>query len=200
MQLVEGVSLRSVLDWAPLPGREAVRLAVEILDALEYVSDQGIVRLDLKPSNVILDLDRKPIIVDLGLAKVVDGPGEERQDVTMVGALVGTPTYFSPEQATGGPVDVRTDIYTVGLLVYEMLTGRPARRGDEVGLVIEQARHAEVDVSGLPISPELRDVVARALARDPDERFAAAAEMRAALLATPEGDEAPTARAPVVDD
>ena len=73
MQLVEGVPLRSVLDWAPLPGPEAVRLAAEILDALEYVSDQGIVRLDLKPANVILDSERKPIIVDLGLAKMADG-------------------------------------------------------------------------------------------------------------------------------
>jgi serine/threonine-protein kinase len=192
MQLIDGVSLRTLLSWAPLPGSEAVRLSAQLLDALEYLAERDIVRIDLKPANILLDPERKPVIVDVGLAKVLEedvasGNALERRAVTIAGDLVGTPAYLAPEQAVGAAVDARTDIFTIGLLLYEMVAGKPARRGDGIGPVLEQARHAEIDVTGLAISPELRSVIARACARNPEGRFAAPAEMRDALAATPEG-------------
>ena len=190
LQLVDGTPLTTLLAWGPLHGAEAVRITDSILDALDYLHRNGLARFDLKPSSIILDESRTPLISDVGLAKVVDETlaSASTKNVTRAGVMIGTPRYMAPEQAAGGDVDIRTDLHAVGLILYEMLTGRPAQ-GDETDNPIETLRRIveqDVDVDDVDASQELRQVIRRALARKPDERFADPHEMRLALAQTPE--------------
>ena len=192
---MDGTPLKTLLGWGPLHGPEAVRITLAILDALEYLHRNGLARFDLKPSSVILDESRTPLISDVGLAKMVDDTvaSASARSVTRAGVMIGTPRYMAPEQASGGEVDIRTDLYSVGLILYEMLTGRSAH-GDETDNPIETLRRIveqDVDVHDVPGSPELRDVLRRALARERDDRFADPHAMTLALQATPEASATP---------
>jgi serine/threonine protein kinase len=183
MRLVDGVSLAERLRAGALEVAHAVGVAGALLQALDYLAGMGVVRVDLKPSGIVVDERLSPTIVNLGLAKHADG-GDA---ATVAGARLGTPTYAAPEQLAGEPVDIRTDLYSLALIVYEMLAGRPAREGESIGTVVRAAFAEPADLSVLPVSQPFRDVLARALARDPDERFASPRDMLAALQATPEG-------------
>ena len=186
MELVEGSSLRELL---PLPPPRAVEIAIRLLDALEYLAERGMARVDLKPDNIIVPDSGQPVIVDLGLVKPVDsGP---REFDTMAGFTVGTPSYMSPEQVRGGPVDIRSDLHALGLVLAELLTGERVYMGESPAEVLYKVVEVEVDTSELGVSPELRDAIKRATARDVADRFASPAEMREALSATPEGRAAP---------
>jgi tRNA A-37 threonylcarbamoyl transferase component Bud32 len=181
MQLVEGTPLRELLPLAP---PRAVEIATHILDALAYLAERGMARVDLKPDNIILGQSGLPVIVDLGLVKPVDS--SIREFDTVEGLTVGTPSYMSPEQVRGGPLDIRSDIHALGLVLVEMLTGEQVYRGDSPAEVLYKVVDVDVDTSRLGASEELRQVIARATARNPDDRFASPAEMRDALMATPE--------------
>jgi serine/threonine-protein kinase len=109
----------------------------------------------------------------------------------MAGFFVGTPAYTSPEQARGGPVDIRSDLHALGLVLTELLTGKRVYMGESAAELLHQVVEVDVDTSGLGVSPELRDAIKRATARDAADRFASPAEMREALRATPEGRAAP---------
>jgi len=186
MELVDGSSLRELL---PLPPPPAVEIAIRLLDALEYMAERGMARVDLKPDNIIVPESGQPVIVDLGLVKPVDS--RPREFDTMAGFFVGTPAYTSPEQARGGPVDIRSDLHALGLVLTELLTGERVYMGESAAELLHQVVEVDVDTSGLGVSPELRDAIKRATARDAADRFASPAEMREALRATPEGRAAP---------
>jgi hypothetical protein len=182
MELVEGSSLRELL---PLPPTRAVEIAVRLLDALEYLAERGMARVDLKPDNIIVPESAQPVIVDLGLVKPVASGAREFD--TMAGFTVGTPSYMSPEQVRGGPVDIRSDLHALGLVLTELLTGERVYMGESPAEVLYKVVEVEVDTSALGVSPELRETIARATARDAADRFASPAEMKEALSATPEG-------------
>jgi eukaryotic-like serine/threonine-protein kinase len=185
MDLVPGVAIAQRLEWGTLSPRETVAVGSRVLEALDYLAAKEVARLDLRPSSIMVDESLSPIIVNLGLAKNVgssDEPGPTR-----IGAVVGTPRYAAPEQLSGEAVDIRADLYSLALILFEMLVGRPAREGESVAAVIRAAREESIDVSGVPGSAAFRSALANALDRDPEARYATPAAMRAALLSVPEG-------------
>jgi eukaryotic-like serine/threonine-protein kinase len=184
MELVEGTTLaRHLADQGgePLPFAETRRLVDEILDALAGSHRHGIVHRDLKPANVLLDPDGWVKLADFGIAKRF---GELDASVSTVGLVVGTPRYLAPEQSAGEMVSPATDVYGVGVLLYEMLTGRlPFDGGSPVEVALaHQTRPAPDPETVNPAIPRrVARVVLRALAKCPDDRFADAAAFRDAL-------------------
>lgn len=190
MELVEGEALTRMLDGGPIPPPRAVAIVAGVLDAVAYVHDQGIMRLDLKPANILIRPDGSPVLLDFGIARgreVDDAMAEQDSSITQQSALIGTPAYMAPEQLTGGRPDRRSDIFSAGVVLFEMLGGSLTKRPDESPFDILARRLVEsIDVSGLPISDELAGVVAHATDRDLSLRFATADDFRFALLDTPE--------------
>jgi len=172
MELVDGQSLAALIaQRAPLPVDEAVSIAVQILEGLGAVHADGVIHRDIKPANVLVDSGGRVRLTDFGIAKRLD---EIEENLTSSGMVVGTPTYLAPEQAVGGRLSVATDIYLVGLVLYEMLTGtRPA------GTALDPGR-----VRG-DVPPAVAAAVVRATDADPQHRFASAQEMIDALRAAP---------------
>lgn len=170
MELVEGEDLAHVLARGPIPVSEALAIGRQIAEALEAAHDQGIIHRDLKPANVMLRPDSTVKVLDFGLAKAMDPGGIADADMTMPGMVIGTSSYMSPEQARGRPVDRRADVWALGALLFELLTGQRAYRGDE----------ADPDWAALPRStpPAIRQLLRRCLARDPRRRLDSAATVR----------------------
>jgi len=183
MELLDASTLRQHLDdHGPLDAETTVRIALRLLDALEAAHRAGLVHRDVKPSNILLCRDGRVKIADFGIAK-----SEDQTELTQEGTLVGTATYLAPEQLLGGKVDGRTDLYSLGIVLYECLTGRVPFRG-ETGAAIALARlHSDpVDPRRVraDVPPSLAAPIMRVLSRDPDERYDSAADLRAALLDT----------------
>ena len=199
MELLEGRNLRERISKGALPWREAVDIAAAIADGLAAAHAKGIVHRDLKPENVFLTSDGHVKILDFGLALQrldagSDGPTVAR---TAQGVVLGTFGYMSPEQVTGETVDGRTDVFALGCLLYEMLTGRQLFTGTTPQEIIARLLHDAVpDLSSFdPLAPqELRAVVARAVQRDRARRFASAQDMGAALRALLSGTAVRVAR------
>ncbi|HEY2220901.1 protein kinase domain-containing protein [Actinomycetospora sp.] len=182
---VVGLSLDDLIARGPLRAPVAVDLALGLVDLLRYLDDQGVVRLDLKPSHVVITADGRPVVVELGPARRDE---DDQPRLTGAGIVVGTPLYLSPEQLAGRPVDVRSDLYSLGLILVEMLLGHPARGGSVATIVAQAATHRP-DLSGLTGSAELRDVITQLLDPDPENRHDDPAELAAALEALPERRE-----------
>ena len=186
MEVVEGKSLRELL---PLTPPRAVEIASHILDALAYLSERGMARVDLKPDNIIVRDSGLPVIVDIGLVKPVESVS--RSFATQTGLTVGTPAYMSPEQVQGQPVDIRSDLHALGLVLAEMISGEQVYTGgDSPFSVMFKIMDTDVDTSHLDVSEGLKQVIARATQRNPADRFASPAEMRDALQATTEAHAA----------
>jgi serine/threonine-protein kinase len=196
MELIEGLTLdQTIVRNGPLPARQVAQLGITLAGALEYLAGKGLARLDLKPHNIVLSPARGPVIIDLGIAKIVenaqawlvdsDGPSEPADPPTQLGIVIGTPAYLSPEQARGEEVDARSDVYALGLVLCTCLAGRhPYQELDPVA-VMARATIGGLETSGLPCSPELRAVLARATQREPAERYDPAG-LLAALRGIPE--------------
>lgn len=185
MQLLEGWELSEVLTEKMAPPR-AVALVLQIMRGLEHAHERGIVHRDLKPENVFVtnDHEGKEILklVDFGIAKIVSGTGSE-EPMTKMGLVFGTPKYMSPEQATGSETDERTDLYSAGVILYQMLAGEPPFHSDDpIALVRMQV---SVDPPPLPadIPIALRDLCMRLLAKKREERLSSALEAREILEA-----------------
>jgi serine/threonine protein kinase len=178
-QFVPGLPLDELLERGPLAPPVAVDLTLGLLDLLHHLHGAGVVRLDLTPSHVVITPDGRPVLVGLGPAHRVDA------DDAPAGVVVGTPLYLSPEALQGQAVDARSDLYSLGLILVEMLTAQPARHGS-AATIIARATTRPVDVGTLPCSPELRAVIGALLDPDPDGRFADPAELVAALATVPE--------------
>ena len=182
MELVDGKTLKElVTERGPLPPEVAVGLTEQVLRALGYAHRRGIVHRDVKPQNVIIDRDGQAKVADFGIARAGD-----TSEMTQAGAIVGTMQYLSPEQAEGHPVDRRADLYSVGIVLYELLTGRVPFEGEApISIALKQINELPVPPGqlrpGLP--PALEAVVLRALEKDPARRFQSAEEFIAALEA-----------------
>jgi tRNA A-37 threonylcarbamoyl transferase component Bud32 len=190
MQLLEGGELATRLS-DPVPPAQAVVWALQIFDALAHAHEHGIIHRDLKPENVFVstDHDGREILklVDFGIAKIVDGSTEAAEPMTQLGLVFGTPAYMSPEQATGLSIDERTDLYSAGVILYQMLAGQPPFWSpDPVALIRMQV---SLDPPPLPdhVPAELSSLVVRLLAKQREERYSSAAEVRTALEAALRG-------------
>ena len=180
MRYVEGRSLREVLEKeGRLSPERAVAIARQIASALEEAHRAGVVHRDLKPGNVLLDSEDNAFVTDFGVARSLGGDG-----LTRAGAVVGTPDYLSPEQIAGEPVDGRTDLYALGIVLYEMLTGElPFRAGSQSEMLAQRlaGRARDLSDSGVPAPAWLRAVVRKLLERQPARRYPDAAALAADL-------------------
>ncbi len=189
MEFVAGRSLETVLrEEGALASDRASRLLAQALDALGAAHATGVVHRDLKPENILLvrsPPDEGLKIVDFGIARLLE-PSESQPGLTTAGMVIGTPEYMSPEQATGAVVDARSDLYSLGVIGYRMVAGRPpfsAPTPRQVLLAhVSQPAPPLVAPKG-PVPAALAATIARALAKEPAERFASAAAMRESLLA-----------------
>jgi len=190
MELLEGVNLRARMDNRPLPWRTAAAIAVAVAKGLAAAHARGIVHRDLKPENIFLLADGGVKILDFGLARrdprqarAGDASSGERPPAEE-GTLVGTTVYMAPEQVLGQPTDARTDVFGLGCVLYEMLTGhRPFGRvgiGDTLGAILN-AEPPPLEGEGRTVPPALARVVLHCLAKDPAERFQAAYDLAFAL-------------------
>ncbi len=181
MELVDGPTLAQHLAaHGPLAVADAIRIATQVLAALAPAHAGGIVHRDVKPGNILLAPGGDAKLTDFGIAKRFD----ELESVTRTGTMIGTPRYLAPEQATGAPLSPATDVYAVGVLLFEMLTGRTPFSGDSpVAVAIAQQSEVAPDVrdrrSDVPAN--IAAIIARSLATDPADRYPTVAEMAAAL-------------------
>ncbi len=185
MQLVNGGTLKNRLDQLQAQGQtldvyEARRIFTQLASALSYAHDHGIIHRDVKPVNVLMDNQGRPILSDFGIAKVLAGTKE----LTRHGAGVGTPEYMSPEQCQGGPVDGRADIYALGIMLFEALTGRLPFLGDNYPAlahshIYEMPPHPSAIIP--TIDPTVAQVILTALMKHPQQRYQRASDMAEAL-------------------
>jgi serine/threonine protein kinase len=180
MAYVDGGSLKDLIAQGPVEETFACSLAASLADALDYAHQQGLIHRDVKPSNVLLTRDGRPLLTDFGIAKLLD----EGQRLTRTGTSIGTPEYMAPEQAQGQAVDGRTDIYALGVVLYEMLAGWvPFSAQTPIATLYRHVNEPPPPLKQINISvPEWLDaIVQKALAKRPLDRFQRASRMAEAL-------------------
>jgi serine/threonine-protein kinase len=191
MDYVPGEPLdKAITGDHPIPASTSVAICAKLLAAVQHLHDHGLYRLDIKPHNVVLRPDGDPVIIDLGLAKQVDATA-----VTTTHALVGTAAYMAPEQIAQGTADHRSDLFSVGVVLFELLSGTRLSIGSDLTEILHRRTDEDLPLDQLRCSPELRAVLARMTARDAERRYATAEAARRELLNTPEAGG--TAPAPV---
>ena len=193
MELVKGHTLRQVLQSdAEISQDEAVQIVAEILEALEYSHNEGIIHRDIKPGNIMITESGKVKVMDFGIARALDDIGAT---MTNTWSVVGTAQYLSPEQATGDSADARSDIYSVGCLMYELLVGRPPFIGDTPVSIAFQHVSAPLpapsDINP-DIDPNLDTIIKVALHKNPDDRYQDAGAMLADLRRAVRGEQVTT--------
>src|SRR5688572_28787654 len=198
MPSAEGQSLRDRLDEAEqLPVDDAVRIACAVADALDYAHRHGVVHRDIKPENIMLH-EGHALVADFGIGKAVLAAATDgAASLTQVGVSVGTPAYMSPEQAAGDTIDGRSDLFALGCMLYEMLTGEQPFTGPTIQATIAKRFHhtpPTVATKRAGVSPALSTAVERLLEKDPDARFATGALAVSALRSSSASSPAIAAR------
>jgi serine/threonine-protein kinase len=188
MQLVEGKPLLELIPDGGMPLSRVLELAIPIADALAAAHAKGIIHRDLKPGNVMVTDEGQLRVLDFGLAKA---PGQAL--ITGTGVRLGTPTYMSPEQVKGESVDQRSDLWSLGILLYEMMTGRPPFEGDTTEAVLHSVLLEEPEFSVAVVPPAVRPILRQALAKAPEDRYPSAKELLDDLRAVAAGHEPPAA-------
>lgn len=174
--LLQGGTLKDILTGKPLPLELANKVISQVGEALDYAHSRHIIHRDVKPSNVLMDESGNCILADFGIAKLLEGSIR----LTQSGEAIGTPAYMAPEQGQGKPVDARTDIYALGIMLYQMLTGKPPFDAETpAAVIIKHIIDPLVPPSELnpAISEQVEAVILKALAKNPDDRFATAGQM-----------------------
>src|SRR5881296_987356 len=193
MEFIRGNELKSTLTTGQLFDRkECVRIMCELLDALDFAHEAGVVHRDIKPANVMLDSQGRTKLTDFGVARVTDADRTSAER-TQAGTMVGTPAYMSPEQIQGQRIDRRTDIFSAGIILYQFLTGQKPFTGEGAWTVAKKIIQDDPPMPSsinVALSPEFDRVVAKALAKNPDQRFATAREFSQALKRAAEGKRA----------
>jgi eukaryotic-like serine/threonine-protein kinase len=203
MELIEGLTLADRIKSGPIPISEALPIAKQMCEALEYAHEHGIVHRDLKPANVKVTNEDAVKVLDFGLAKALEGDASSidiansptvSRMATQAGVLLGTGAYMSPEQAKGKAVDRRADIWAFGCVLYEMLTGKMAFRGESVTDTLAAVIRADPDWSQLPAATpvRVRVLLQRCLQKDPKQRLQAIGDARIALEEVLSGVQDPT--------
>jgi len=193
MEFLEGEDLADVLARERVVAWDRAKpILLQLLAALQAIHEQGVVHRDIKPENIFLThrigSDHFVKVFDFGIAKVLrTAPGQPARSLTIKGQLIGTPPYMSPEQCLGENVDARSDLYTVGVIAYELLTGTTPFASDNPAKLLRM--HVKDPVPAMrdvaphqPVDPSVEAIVGRALAKDRDERFSSANELAKALL------------------
>src|SRR6266568_3623661 len=193
MEFIRGDELKSTLTTGrQFDGKECVRIMCELLDALDFAHEAGVVHRDIKPANVMLDGQGRTKLTDFGVARVTDSD-RTHVERTQAGTMVGTPAYMSPEQIQGQRIDRRTDIFSAGIILYQFLTGQKPFTGEGAWTVAKKIIQEDPPMPSsinVALSPEFDQVVAKALAKNPDQRFATAREFSQALKRAAEGKPA----------
>ena len=190
MEYVDGVTLRDIVhNDGPMPVQRALEVIADACQALNFSHQHGIVHRDVQPANIMISKTGAVKVMDFGIARAIADSGNK---VTQTAAVIGTAQYLSPEQARGEQVDARSDVYSLGCVLYEILTGQPPFVGDSpVAVAYQHVREDPVPPSQKrpDISPELDAVVLKALAKNPDNRYQSAAEMRNDLVRVHSGEK-----------
>ncbi len=187
MELVKGKLLREVIHAGQTDIDKAIKYVIGILSALEVSHRSGVIHRDIKPANVMISENEAVKVMDFGIARAVS---DNSATQAATAGIVGTAQYFSPEQARGETVDARTDLYSTGVILYELLAGRPPFKGESaVSVAYQHVSELAPNPSDFnpQVTPELNAVVMRAMAKDRDERFQSAEEFREHLLAAQSG-------------
>jgi len=203
MEFIDGETMRRHVNNKPLPVEEILNLGIQIADALDAAHAEGIIHRDIKPANIFVTKRGQAKVLDFGLAKLIskrDGdtdvsdsshPGMENP-ISIVGVISGTPSYMSPEQIRGDDLDVRADVFSLGLLLYEMATGQKAFPGNTGGVIIEAILSKSpppVRTVNPEIPVELEAIINKAIEKDKDQRYQSAAELRSDLQVLKRGFE-----------
>jgi serine/threonine-protein kinase len=193
MEFIDGTGLdRVIAELGRVPAARAASLAAQVADALDYAHKHGVVHRDIKPANIMIEPGDRVKVTDFGIAK------PKGEDLTATGSLLGTPSYMSPEQARGQELDGRSDLFSLGCVLYEMLAGKKAFRGDSItALLFKIISEQPPPIRELdPTVPdELAQVVAKALNKEPKTRYQSGREMSDALIALTRPGYVPTLRA-----
>src|SRR5947207_481402 len=190
----DGVGLDRVIAGAGrLPVDRAAALAAQVADALDFAHKHNVVHRDIKPANIMVEAGDRVKVTDFGIAKVTDSA----EHLTATGSLLGTPSYMSPEQARGSAIDGRSDLFAVGAILYEMVAGKKAFRGDSItGLIFKIITEEPPPLreQDRETPEELVRIVARALAKDPTARYQTGRELADELLTLTRPGSTPTLR------
>jgi len=184
MEYVDGRTVSDILrSDGPIEPKRGAGIAADVAAALGFAHRKGVVHRDVKPGNVLITKTGEVKVADFGIARAMTSSSEE--NLTQTGSVMGTATYFSPEQAQGKPVDARTDLYSLGVVLYEMASGKPPFSADSpVAIAYKHVQEPIPPLAGrVPgIAPDYQAITERALAKDPDDRYPDGAAMRADLL------------------
>lgn len=202
MEFLEGIPLADIIRDKRLEAAEVADIGIQIAETLEYAHLKGVIHRDIKPSNIIVQPDGRIKITDFGIAHIED-PSATVQ--TQAGEIMGTPAYMSPEQVQGQPIDGRTDIFSLGVILYEMSTGqRPFGKGKSMATIFNEIMQLtpEEPFKASPLIPQkLSDIIMKALAKEPESRFQSgnvmAKALRQSLLPEPPVEQAIPVAQPV---